>query len=144
MFMGTYYNSIDAKNRMIVPAKLRSQLKGDECVITMGMEKNLCIYSMEDWEILCAKFKKIPESDLKARSFVRKVTGSAAYYEFDSQGRIIIPDNLREHAGIQKELVTMGVIDKIEVWAKEVWTSSEYSGEIDAEEWAKALLQYGF
>ena len=60
MFMGTYNNSIDAKNRMIVPSKLRSQLKGDKCVITIGMERCLCIYSMEDWEGLAEKFKDSP------------------------------------------------------------------------------------
>ena len=144
MFMGTYNNSIDAKNRMIVPAKLRSQLVGDKCVITIGMEHCLSIYSMEDWENLANKFKEIPESDLQARKFVRAVFSNAAEYEFDSQGRIIIPDNLKMYADIKKELVTMGVMTKIEVWAKEVWTSPENTDKMEAKEWAEALLQYGF
>ena len=81
MFMGTYNNSIDAKNRMIVPAKLRNQFKGDQCVITIGMEHCLCIYTREDWDRLCEKFMGIPESDLQARRFVRAVTGNAAAEE---------------------------------------------------------------
>lgn len=144
MFMGTYNNSIDAKNRMIVPSKLRSQLKGDKCVITIGMEHCLAIYSIEDWEELSNKFREIPESDLQARKFVRAVFSNAAEYDFDSQGRIIIPDNLKEYAGIKKELVTMGVMTKIEVWAKEVWTSPENTDRMDGQEWADALLRYGF
>ena len=144
MFMGTYNNSIDAKNRMIVPAKLRNQFKGDQCVITIGMEHCLCIYTREDWDRLCEKFMGIPESDLQARRFVRAVTGNAAEYEFDSQGRIIIPDNLREYAGIKKELVSVGVMTKIEVWAKEVWTSPDNTDKMDPKEWSEALLRYGF
>ena len=144
MFMGTYNNSIDAKNRMIVPSKLRSQLTGDKCVITIGMEHCLCIYSMEDWENLSQRLREVPESDLQARKFVRAVFANAAEYEFDSQGRIIIPDNLKEYAGIKKELVTMGVMTKIEVWAKEVWASPENTDKMDGKEWAEALLQYGF
>ena len=144
MFMGTYNNSIDAKHRMIVPAKLRSQLKGDKCVITVGLDSCLCIYSMEDWERLAQKFMDIPESDLEARKYVRAVFSNAQEYEFDSQGRIIIPDNLKEYAGIKKELVTMGVMTKIEVWSKEVLNAPENNGKIDAQAGAEALLRYGF
>lgn len=144
MFMGTYNNSIDAKNRMIVPAKMRSQFVGDKCVITMGMERCLCIYSMEAWEKFAEKLTDLPESDLETWRFVRDAFGNAAEYEFDSQGRIIIPDNLKEYAGIKKELVTMGVMTKIEVWAKEVWTSSENTVKLDPKDRATALLKYGF
>ena len=143
MFMGTYNNSIDAKNRMIVPAKHRAQL-GDGCVITVGMEGCLCIYSMEDWEKQAEKMEGIPEADLEARKFIRKVFSSAEECNFDKQGRIIIPENLKEFAHIDKELVTMGVKTRIEVWAKEVWDAPDNSGKIEPEKWAEALLKYGF
>lgn len=143
MFMGTYNNSIDAKNRMIVPSKHRVQL-GESCVLTIGMEKCLNIYSMEAWDAVQQKLSEIPESDLEARKFVRAVYSNAAPCDFDKQGRIIIPDNLKEYADIKKDLVTMGVMNKIEVWAKEVWTAPGNTDKMDQEAWAKALLQYGF
>lgn len=143
MFMGTYNNSIDAKNRMIVPSKHRLKL-GERCVLTIGMERCLNIYAPEDWEIQEIRMREIPESDLEARKFVRAVFSNAAECEFDKQGRIIIPDNLKEYANIKKELVTMGVMNKVEVWAKEVWTSPDNTEKMDGEAWSKALLQYGF
>ncbi|MBQ7245682.1 MAG: division/cell wall cluster transcriptional repressor MraZ [Firmicutes bacterium] len=144
MFMGTYNNSIDAKNRMIVPAKLRSQLKGDKCVITVGLDSCLCIYSMEDWERLVQKFMGIPEADPEARASIRAVFGQAQECDLDSQGRIVIPEQLKAHAGIKKELVTIGVLTKIEIWSKEVLNSPENNGAIDAKAGAEALLRYGF
>ncbi len=143
MFMGTYNNSIDAKNRMIVPAKHRAQL-GDGCIITIGMEGCLCIYSKEDWEKQAEKMGGIPEADLEARKFVRAVFSNAEECSFDKQGRIIIPENLKAFAHIDRELVTMGVKTKIEVWAKEVWDAPDNSDKIEPDKWAEALLKYGF
>lgn len=143
MFMGTYNNSIDGKNRMIVPAKHRAQL-GDGCIITIGIEGCLCIYSLEDWDKQAEKMGEIPESDLEARKFIRAVFSNAEECTFDKQGRIIIPEKLKEYAHIDKELVTMGVRTKIEVWSKEVWDAPDNNGKIEPEKWAEALLKYGF
>ncbi|MBP3815717.1 MAG: division/cell wall cluster transcriptional repressor MraZ [Firmicutes bacterium] len=143
MFMGTYNNSIDAKNRMIVPAKHRDQL-GDGCVITIGIEKCLTIYSQESWNKQAEKMESIPESDLESRKYVRLFFSHAEECTFDKQGRIIIPEHLKDYAGITKELVTMGVKTKIEVWAKEVWDAPDNRGKIEPDKWADALLKYGF
>ena len=143
MFMGTYNNSIDTKNRMIVPSKHRDQL-GGRCVLTKGMDKCLYIYSMAEWEKQMDKIEALPESDPKVRAFIRHFCANAVDCEFDKQGRIVIPGELKEYAGIDKELVTMGAMRKIEVWSKEVWDSPDNENKMDSEEFAESLAQYKF
>lgn len=143
MFLGTFNNSIDAKNRVIVPAKFRDKL-GSGCILTIGIENCLCIYSREDFEVLADKMAGIPDSAIKARAFVRAVFSSASECEFDKQGRIIVPPNLKKRANIEKELVTLGVRNRIEIWAKEVWEMEENEAMPDTEELAEALAQHGF
>ncbi|MEE0514357.1 MAG: division/cell wall cluster transcriptional repressor MraZ [Emergencia sp.] len=143
MFMGTYNNSIDTKNRMIVPSKHRDQL-GGRCVLTKGMDKCLYIYSMAEWEKQMDKIEALPESDPKVRAFIRHFCANAVDCEFDKQGRIVIPAELKEYAGIDKELVTMGAMRKIEVWSKEVWDSPDNENKMDSEEFAESLAQYKF
>lgn len=143
MFMGTYNNSIDAKNRLIVPSKHRDQL-GGRCVLTRGMDKCLYIYSMAEWEKQMDKIEALPESDPKVRAFIRHFCANAVDCEFDKQGRIVIPAELKEYAGIDKELVTMGAMRKIEVWSKEVWDSPDNENKMDSEEFAESLAQYRF
>ena len=142
MYMGTFYNSIDGKNRMIVPAKLRKQLGGKGCVITISIEGCLRIYSIEGWEEYAAKLDAIPESNLKAQKVVRKIFSNATDCEFDKQGKVIIPENLKQHAKITKELVTMGVRKYIEVWAKEVWEAPDNDKDMTTEEMASVLMEY--
>ena len=129
MFMGTFNNSIDAKNRMIVPSKHRDQL-GGRCVLTKGMDKCLYIYSMNEWD--------------KQMDKIRHFCANAVDCEFDKQGRIVIPAELKEYAGIDKELVTMGAMRKIEVWSKEVWDAPDNENKMDSEEFAESLAQYRF
>ena len=143
MFMGTYNNSIDAKNRMIVPSKHRDQL-GGRCVLTKGMDRCLNIYSMAEWEKQMDKIEALPESDPKVRAFIRHFCANAVDCEFDKQGRIIIPAELKEYAGIDKELVTMGAMRKIEVWSKEIWDAPDNENKMDSDEFAESLAQYRF
>lgn len=143
MFMGTYNNSIDTKNRMIVPSKHRDQL-GGRCVLTKGMDKCLNIYSISEWEKQMDKIEALPESDPKVRAFIRHFCANAVDCEFDKQGRIVIPAELKEYAGIDKELVTMGAMRKIEVWSKEVWDAPDNENKMDSEEFAESLAQYRF
>ena len=143
MFMGTFYNSIDSKNRMIVPSKHRDQLCG-KCVLTKGLDKCLNIYSMDDWEKQMEKVAELPESDSRVRAFIRHFCANAVECEFDKQGRIVIPAELKAYASIDKDLVTMGAMRKIEVWSKDVWESPENSNKMDADEFAETLSQYNF
>ena len=141
MFMGTYYNSIDSKNRLIVPSKHRNRLAG-KCVLTKGLDMCLYIYSMEEWGKLTDKISELPESDPKVRKYIRDHYANAVECEFDRQGRIVIPQQLIEYARIEKELVTMGAMKKIEIWSKEVWDSPK-NDEKD-EDFSEALARYNF
>lgn len=144
MFVGTYYNSIDAKNRMIVPSKHRDTL-GGRCVLTRGLDRCLYIYTLSDWQAQMDKIEKLPESDPKVRSFIRHFCANAAECEFDRQGRIVIPSELKTYAGIEKELVTMGAMKKVEVWAKEVWDDPNNDGnKMETDEFGQALKEYNF
>ncbi len=141
MFMGTYYNSIDSKNRLIVPSKHRNRLAG-KCVLTKGLDMCLYIYSMEEWDKLTEKIAELPESDPKVRKYIRDHYANAVECEFDRQGRVVIPQPLIDYAHIEKDLVTMGAMKKIEIWSKEVWDSPESSDK--DEDFSEALSKYNF
>ena len=143
MFMGTTYNSIDEKNRMIVPSKLRAGL-GSRCILTKGLDHCLYIYTTEAWDKRMDKISKLPESDPKVRAFIRHFCANAAECEFDKQGRIVIPQELKNYAKIEKELVTMGAMSKIEVWSKDVWDAPDNENKMDADDFANALAEYNF
>ncbi|MBQ9961058.1 MAG: division/cell wall cluster transcriptional repressor MraZ [Firmicutes bacterium] len=143
MFMGTTNNSIDDKNRMIVPSKLRSGL-GNRCILTKGLDRCLYIYTIGAWETQMEKIAKLPESDPKVRAFIRHFCANAAECEFDKQGRIVIPQELKAYAQIEKELVTMGAMSKIEVWAKETWEAPDNENRMDTADFANALAEYNF
>ncbi len=120
MFLGEYQHTIDTKGRVIMPAKFRDGL-GQRFIITKGIDKCLFVYTEADWNILNDKIKQLPMMDDGVRRFVRFFFGGACDCEFDAQGRIIIPQNLREHASIQKDIVSVGVSNRIEIWCKENW-----------------------
>ena len=143
MFMGTVYNSIDEKNRMIVPSKMRAGL-GERCVLTKGLDKCLYIYTTQSWQSQMEKIAKLPESDPKVRMFIRHFCANAAECEFDKQGRIVIPQELKAYAGIEKELVTMGAMTKIEIWSKETWDAPGNDNKMDPADFSKALEEYNF
>ena len=143
MFMGTVYNSIDEKNRMIVPSKMRLGL-GQRCVLTKGLDRCLYIYTMDSWQQQMEKIAMLPESVPKVRSFIRHFCANAAECEFDRQGRIVIPQELKAYAGVEKELVTMGAMTKIEIWAREVWEAPGNDSKMEPVDFSKALEEYNF
>ena len=133
MFTGTYQNSIDSKNRLIIPSKYRAQL-GDCCMLTKGFDRCLYIYAMGDYEVLVDKIRKLPQSDRDVRKFIREFFSNTEECHLDSQGRILIPQHLRDYAGISKNLVTKGAMDKIEIWSTEVLADPEGENMMDNEE----------
>jgi MraZ protein len=143
MFIGTTFNSIDAKNRLNIPSKYREAL-GCRCVITRGLDTNLHIYTMDDWEKQAMKLAALPESDTKIRAFVRSFIGLATECELDKQGRILIPASLIDFAKIKKDLVTVGAINKIEVWSKELWKDPDEKVTLNNEEFSEALTKYNY
>jgi MraZ protein len=122
MFIGEYQHSLDSKNRIIVPSKLRDSL-GDRFIISKGLDGCLYAYPIDEWQKFEEKLKNLPLTNKDARAFVRFFVAGATEVETDKQGRGLIPANLREYAGIEKEIVTIGALNKVEIWSKERWES---------------------
>lgn len=120
MFIGEYQHSLDSKNRIIVPSKLREGL-GEKFIISKGLDGCLYAYPIEEWRKFEEKLKNLPLTNRDARAFVRFFVAGATEVDTDKQGRGLIPANLREYAGIEKEIVTIGALNKIEIWSKEKW-----------------------
>ncbi len=142
MLMGKYQNSIDSKYRMIIPSKFRDQL-GYTCVLTRGIDNCLYIYPADEWEGLMGKLSGLPMSDPDARAFVRHFYANAVECDIDRQGRMTIPQELRDWAGIKKELVTVGLLDKIEIWSKDNWEDTTNKTELEQSDFAKKMIEYG-
>ena len=142
MFMGTSYNSIDEKNRMIVPSKLRAGL-GTRCILTKGLDRCLYIYTTEDWDKQMNKISQLPESDPKVRAFIRHFCANAAECEFDKQGRILVPASLRKYADLQKDVVLTGMDTRIELWSAEKWDVENDMDDEDMEAVAAHMASLG-
>ena len=142
MFKSQYNHTVDAKGRLSIPSKFRDVL-GDEFVITKGMDGCLFAYANEDWEEFERKLSSLPTLTNKdARQFVRFFLAGAASVDVDKQGRILIPNNLREYAGIDKDVVSVGVLSRVEIWSKEKWTDNgDYD---DMDEIAEHMAELGF
>ena len=130
MFMGEYNHTIDAKGRLIVPSKFREAL-GDEFVVTKGLDGCLFVYDNKEWSAFEEKLKALPLMNKESRKFVRFFLAGAASVEVDKQGRILIPSKLRMAAGLEKEVVFVGVLSKIEIWSKERWEKNDCYDNMD-------------
>ena len=130
MFMGEYNHTIDSKGRIIVPAKFREEL-GEEFVVTLGLDGCLFLYPDAEWQEFVEKLKTLP-GNREARQLQRYFLAGAAVCEVDKQGRILIPGRLREHANLEKEVVFVGVLGKIEIWSKDRWDANNDFGDVDA------------
>ena len=130
MFMGEYNHTVDTKGRLIVPSKFREQL-GDEFVVTKGLYGCLFVYSKSEWENIEEKFRNVPLTTKDARKFARFFFAGAASCEVDKQGRILLPVVLREYAGIEKDVVSVGVFNRVEIWDKDKWQESNSYDDMD-------------
>ena len=126
--MGEYQHSLDDKGRLIIPSKLREGL-GEKFILTRGLDHSLFVYPLTEWSHMEEKMKTLPTTQADARAFVRMFFSGAVECEPDKQWRISIPQNLREHARINKDLYVLGVSTRVEIWAKEVW--EEYSSKVE-------------
>lgn len=137
MFIGEYQHAIDSKNRIIIPSKFREEL-GDTFVLTKGLDGCLYAYPMDEWKILEDKLKKLPLTNRNARAFVRFFFSGANEITLDKQSRVLVPQSLLEYASIIKEIVSIGVSTRIEIWSKEKW--KEYNeSDIDMDEIAEQM-----
>lgn len=141
--MGEFQHSVDEKGRMIIPAKFRDAL-GSSFVMTRGLDRCLFVYPMDEWEALEQKLKSLPLMKADARAFTRFFFSGATECELDKQGRVNIPLNLREHAGLQKETVVIGVSNRVEIWSKELWLQYNEQSEQSFNEIAEKLVDFHF
>lgn len=118
--MGEYHHTIDAKGRMIVPAKFREEL-GETFVITRGLDQCLFGYPMSEWKLIEDKLKALPLTKKDARAFTRFFFSGAVECELDKQGRINLAAPLLHYAKLEKECVVIGVSNRIELWDKAIW-----------------------
>lgn len=123
MFMGNFTHSTDDKGRVAIPSEWRGAGDGEvaKWVITQGFDKCLLLYSECEWQKFMQMVKDLPYAHQKNRIIMRKTVAPARHVNTDKQGRILIPQNLREYAGIDKEVVLAGMISKIEIWDKKSW-----------------------
>lgn len=141
MFIGEYQHAIDNKNRMIIPAKFREGL-GENFVLTKGLDGCLYAYTIDEWKVMEEKLKKLPLTSKDARAFVRFFFSGANEIDIDKQGRALIPQNLLEYAGIQKDIVSIGVSTRIEIWSKDKWDEYNNSS-IDLDGIAEKMSELG-
>ena len=132
MFIGEYNHSIDAKGRLIIPAKFREEF-GNQFCLTRGLDGCLFLFPEMEWKEFENKLRQLPVTFNKdARQFVRFFTTGATNGQFDKQGRILIPQTLREFANIQKDVVVAGSLNKLEIWSKERWDTMNSFDDMDA------------
>jgi len=120
-FLGEYEATLDAKGRFLLPAGFKKQLTeeaGNQFVISRGFEKCLTLYPMKSWEPIFSDLSKLNDFDPKVREFRRYFLNGATTIELDSAGRLLVPPNLKEHAALEKDIVLVAAMNKIEIWDK--------------------------
>ena len=142
MFIGEYYYNLDAKGRMAIPSKIRNQV-GETLIITRGLDSCLFLYEKKDWEQLAEKIKNLPLSQANSRAFARLMLAGAMEVAIDGQGRILIPDYLRNYADLKKKIVLVGVYDRLEIWDEDNWNTYKNKTERESSEIAENLSQLG-
>ena len=140
MFKGEYNHTIDEKGRLIIPAKFREEL-GNEFLVTRGLDGCLFGYNNSEWEVFEGKLRALPLTNKDARAFQRYMLAGAASVEIDKQGRILLPQSLRTFAGLEKDVVLIGVAGRIEIWNKDIYEKA--SAVDDMEEIAEKMSDLG-
>ncbi len=141
MFTGEYRHAVDDKGRLAVPSRFRAQLAGN-VVVARWMDSCLAIFPIEAWEELAAKLAGLPMVDASARLLQRQLFAGAFETELDRQGRVLVPQGLRAHAGLEGEVLILGSRDHAEIWAPDRW--AEYSRSLDdPDAFAQAIAGLG-
>ncbi len=120
MFYGRHRHTLDAKGRIIIPACYREDL-GSGFLLMRGDEECLLVYPGSELEKFSAKFAELPSTDRSAQAYIRMFLSGMSRCDFDNQGRILIPADLREYAGLEKEAVVIGAYNRVEIWSRDKW-----------------------
>jgi MraZ protein len=142
MFIGEYKYNLDDKNRLAIPSKFRS-LFSDGAVITKGLDNCLFIYTAKEWQKLVDKLANLPISQAKSRAFSRMMLAGAMDVVLDKQGRIILPDYLKQFAELNKQVVVAGLYNRLEVWDEKAWSKYQRISEKDSNQISEGLVDLG-
>lgn len=140
MLVGEFQHNIDAKGRMIMPAKFREEL-GEKFVVTKGLDKCLFVFAASEWEKLDKQLSELSLS--KGRKTQRFFYGGMMDCEIDKQGRVLVPANLREYAGLEKDVVVVGLARRAEIWSKTEWDKQNEQFIEDADDVALQMEELG-
>jgi MraZ protein len=139
VFIGEFRHTMDEKGRLIMPSKFRDGLR-DRFVATRGLDTCLFVYTLSEWETLEEKLKTLPFTRAEARAFTRLFLAGASECEIDRQGRFVIPAPLREYARIEKDVVIIGVSNRVEIWSQAEWDAYMAKAAEKYEEFAENLV----
>lgn len=140
--VGEHKHSIDPKKRLSIPARLRKEI-GDKAVLTRGLDNCLFLFPMKEWEQLAEKLGKLPISQQDTRAFVRLLLSGASEVETDQLGRILVPDYLRDYAGLKKTVIIAGLYNRLEIWDEEKWKVYKSDLEKNSDRIAEKLGELG-
>lgn len=142
LFIGEHQHSIDPKKRLALPSRFRSELES-KVVVTRGLDKCLFVYPMKVWEEIAEKLGSLPVGESATRSFIRLQLSGAVDCEIDKQGRILIPDYLKDYAGLAKDVVIAGLYNRLEIWDEKKWNEYKINAEKNTDEIAEQLGKLG-
>ena len=141
MFIGEYRHAIDEKGRLAIPAKFRNRLK--KAVVTRGLDNCLFVYELAEWKRLATRLAALPFSQANSRAFARLMLAGAMDVAIDAQGRIVIPEYLRQYAHLVRETVVAGLYNRLEIWDQAAWTAYKEKTEKDSNEIAEKMGELG-
>ena len=142
MLIGEYKHVLDPKKRVSVPSKLRKEM-GDRVVLTRGLENCLFLFPMKEWEQVAEKIGQLSMGQKDSRGFARLLLSGASEVEMDQLGRILVPDYLRDYAGLQKTVIVAGVGKRLEIWDETKWNAYKQNIESNGDEIAEKLGELG-
>ena len=142
MLIGEYKHNIDAKKRLSIPSKFRKEL-GEGAVITKGLDSCLFVFPREHWARLAERLGNTPIARQVSRSFARHLLASAMEVDFDALGRILVPEYLKNYAGLKKVAVVAGLYNRLEIWDESQWESYKANLEKNSDSIAEKLGELG-
>lgn len=142
MFIGEYSHSVDPKKRLALPSKFRGEL-GNRVVVTRGLDRCLFVYPMKVWEEIASKLGSLPVGESGTRSFIRLMLSGAVDTELDIQGRVLLPEYLKNDAALKKEVTIVGVYNRLEIWDEDAWKKYKQNAEKNTGKIAEELGKLG-
>ena len=142
MFIGEYSHNLDDKGRLAIPVKFRNDLKKG-AVVTRGLDNCLFLYTRSEWSKLAEKLATLPFSQANSRAFARLMLAGAMDVEFDKQGRAVLPEYLRQFAGLKKNIIVAGLYSRLEIWDEEKWNTYKKQTESESSVIAEKMSELG-